>query len=98
MKTLDGLEYTFNGLGEYTLIQTSGGNFSLQARTGRALGKDGQETRATIFTAFAAADRDSDTFQVQLNAPRNGVFHKHYVYAKQPLNDCMYVYLGSWVS
>ncbi|KAK2157058.1 hypothetical protein NP493_1917g00000 [Ridgeia piscesae] len=72
IRTLDGLEYTFNGLGEYVLIATADKNFTLQGRTERALDKDGKEMQATVFSAFAAKDADSDRFHVQMNADRNG--------------------------
>ena len=70
--TLDNFEYTFNGLGEYTLIGTTGGNFTLQGRTAKAIDKDGQETKATVFSAFAAKDSDSDRVYIAMNATRNG--------------------------
>ena len=72
IRTLDGLEFTFNGLGEYTLIETTDKNFTLQGRTERALDKDGKEMQATVFSAFAAKDADSDRFHVQMNADRDG--------------------------
>jgi len=72
VRTLDGLEYTFNGLGEYTLIETTDKNFTLQGRTERALDKDGKEMQATVFSAFAAKDTDSDRFHIQMNANRDG--------------------------
>ncbi len=54
------------------MVRTTQSNFSMQARTGRARGNDGQPTKATVFTAFAGKDRGSDTFQVELNSQRNG--------------------------
>ena len=58
MLTLDGLEYTFNGLGEYTMVDvhTSDVNFTLQGRTGKALNDNGTAINATVFTAFAASE------------------------------------------
>ncbi|XP_071101749.1 fibrillin-1-like [Haliotis cracherodii] len=45
--------------------------FTLQARTERALNKDGNLTTATIFTAFAATDTN-DTFIVELSPSKEG--------------------------
>ena len=49
--TLDGLLYTFNGFGEYILIDTE--NFILQGRTIQAQNIDGDLINATIWGAFA---------------------------------------------
>ena len=75
IRTTDGLDYTFNGLGEYTLIVTTDKNFTLQGRTARALDNDGKEMQATIFSAFAAQDIDSDRFHAQMNTTRDGNNH-----------------------
>ena len=47
---MDGHLYTFNGFGEYTLIDTE--NFDLQGRTIQAQDKDGDPINATIWGAF----------------------------------------------
>ena len=70
--TLDNFEYTFNGLGEYTLIETNGGNFTLQGRTAKAINENGTETNATVFSAFAAKDTDSDRVYIAMNGKRDG--------------------------
>ena len=63
--TLDGYVYTFNGLGEYTLVivpDTTGtfSLFTLQGRTMRALDAETQAlTDATFFVAFAAQAANS---------------------------------------
>lgn len=63
--TLDGYIYTFNGLGEYTLVtipdDTGTSNlFTLQGRTMRALDTETQDlTNATFFVAFAAQAANS---------------------------------------
>ncbi|KAI0239923.1 Mucin-like protein [Lamellibrachia satsuma] len=73
IRTLDGFQYTFNGLGEYTLIETTHGNFTLQGRTAKARDANGTETDATVFSAFAAKDVDSDTVHVQMISEQNGL-------------------------
>ena len=72
ISSLDGKEYTFNGLGEYTLIVTDGAAFSLQGRTARALDDKNQKMQATVFSALAAQDSDSDRLHVQMNSARDG--------------------------
>ena len=72
IRTLDGFGYTFNGLGEYTFIETTHGNFTLQGRLVKARDANGTETNATVFSAFAARDSASDTVHVGMNANRDG--------------------------
>ncbi|XP_070537256.1 mucin-like protein [Ptychodera flava] len=66
LKTLDGVSYTFNGLGEYTLVQVDDDFFKLQGRTARAITKNGTMSQATVFVAFAAKQQNSSTVQVKL--------------------------------
>ncbi|XP_073233536.1 mucin-like protein [Porites lutea] len=61
--TLDGANYTFNGLGEYVMIDAQNGTFQLQARTGLA---QGNSTAATIFTALAAKESNTASVEVKL--------------------------------
>ena len=77
IRTLDGFQYTFNGLGEYTLIETTYGNFTLQGRTAKAIDKKGAERDATIFSAFAAKDDDSDTVHVGMTVDKDGGWPFH---------------------
>ncbi|KAK2149527.1 hypothetical protein NP493_2972g00009 [Ridgeia piscesae] len=79
IRTLDGFGYTFNGLGEYTLVETTHDNFTLQGRTAKARDANGTETDATVFSAFAARDVDSDTVHIGMNATRDGMCHDNYV-------------------
>jgi hypothetical protein len=74
VNTLDGLTYTFNGLGEYYLMKTTDDAFTLQARTQQAIdSQTGQATYATIYTGFAAAAGPlTDTLTVLSNADRTG--------------------------
>jgi len=53
--TIDGVLYSFNGLGEYYMVY-SPTLFTLQARTQKALKDDGTPSDATVFVAFAAKD------------------------------------------
>ena len=60
--TLDGRNYTFNGLGEYTMIDINDGFFQLQARTKLAKGGG----TATIFAAAVANEESTSTVQVAM--------------------------------
>ena len=64
--TLDGFKYTFNGLGEFVLIETSVNSFSLQGRMIQALDSDGNPISATVFSAIAGKELYSDTVQFEL--------------------------------
>ena len=55
INTLDGVTYTFNGLGEYVLLCTINADFEIQARTKLAT----PSTTATVFSAMAlTSDKD----------------------------------------
>uniref|UniRef100_A0A4X2KJ06 Mucin 4, cell surface associated n=1 Tax=Vombatus ursinus TaxID=29139 RepID=A0A4X2KJ06_VOMUR len=84
--TLDGANYTFNGLGDFKLVQAQDGNssFLLHGRTGKM-----ESAQATKFVAFAARYQSklvnntvywflepNDTIQVQLNK-QNVTFTTH---------------------
>ncbi|XP_022800806.1 uncharacterized protein LOC111338572 [Stylophora pistillata] len=60
--TLDGQNYTFNGLGEYTMVELQDASFQLQARTKLAKGGG----TATVFVAAVAKEKDTSTVQVNL--------------------------------
>ena len=52
IKTLDNLDYTFNGLGEYFMLKSD--SFELQARTARAWDSQRQPSpTGTVFSAVA---------------------------------------------
>ncbi|XP_072175589.1 uncharacterized protein [Diadema setosum] len=55
IRTHDSFSYTFNGLGEYTMVRIPSTGFELQGRTGKAFDSDLQVTdTGTVFTGFAA--------------------------------------------
>ena len=53
--TLDGFKYTFNGKGEFTLIETVDNSFTLQGRMLEATDPDGSLVPATVFTAIVGS-------------------------------------------
>ena len=65
IKKLDGGNYTFNGIGEYTIVNADNGTFLLQARTQVA---PGELSKATIFTAGVAKENKSATVEVKLKS------------------------------
>ena len=69
-RTLDGRNYTFNGLGEYVMIDAQSGTFQLQARTGLA---QGNSTTATIFSAAAAKEKETWTVEVKVKRGGNNL-------------------------
>ena len=68
--THDGYKYTFNGKGEFILIQTSDDSFSIQVRMVPANNSLGNDSQATVFTAIVGEQCDSD--RVQLEVAENG--------------------------
>ena len=62
--TLDGTFYTFNGYGEYVLLQLNDGEFELQGRMLTITDEQGRETPATALTAFVVKGNGSDIVQV----------------------------------
>ena len=65
--TLDGHKYTFNGKGEFTLIETSDDSFTLQARMIEADGANETSVSATVFSAVVGKEINSDTVQFEIN-------------------------------
>ena len=69
--TLDGHQYTFNGRGEFILIETRDDRFTLQGRMIPAENEDGTESLGTVFSAIVAKQYDSDV--VEFRASNIGV-------------------------
>lgn len=102
--TLDGFKYTFNGMGEFTLIQTPGSQFTLQGRMEvPVLGPNpGTDIPATVFTAIVAKEVYSDTVQIQLTIDNqglemlvNGEIVNFSVLPEQQLNNVTVIDLGN---
>ncbi|XP_019636957.1 PREDICTED: mucin-like protein isoform X1 [Branchiostoma belcheri] len=60
--TLDGTQYTFNGLGEYVLLDIDSGEYQLQARTSQVQDSLG----ATVFSALVVQQRNHSAIQLEL--------------------------------
>ena len=70
--TLDGLKYTFNGKGEFVLIETEDGSFTMQGRMEPATTADGLNAPGTVFTAIVAIQQETNT-SVQFEIKTTGV-------------------------
>ena len=64
--TLDGHEYTFNGKGEFTYIETIDGSFMSQCRFEQVVGADGNLVDGTVFTALVAQTQTSERVQMEV--------------------------------
>lgn len=64
ISTLDALQYSFNGLGDYVLIRTLDNSLHLHGRTKRPLTSEGALSNATVFSGFVLRTNTSDTAQV----------------------------------
>lgn len=64
VSTLDSLQYTFNGLGDYVLIRALDNSLHLHGRTNRPLTPEGEQSKATVFSGFALKTNTSDTAQI----------------------------------
>ena len=64
MITLDGVEYTFNGYGEYQILQVAPSGFKLQGRMQPLINSYGRKTPGTVYKAFAMKENGSDIVQV----------------------------------
>ena len=72
ISTLDGLQYTFNGLGDYVLIRSRDNSLHLHGRTKRPLTSEGEESNATVFSGFVLKTNTSDTAQILFDDTQPG--------------------------
>lgn len=70
IKTLDGIEYTFNPRGYVHLIRSD--SFSLQARTDLAKVTNGSNAKATVYIGFAAYKRNLGRVEIYMNDAKSG--------------------------
>lgn len=71
---MDGHKYTFNGKGEFILIQTSNNNFALQGRMEQIVDPDGSLSPGTVFTAIVAKQISSNTsVQFEVNEGKDSL-------------------------
>ena len=69
--TFDGTFYTFNGFGEYILLQLNNGvDLEFQGRMTPLVDDQGRRTNATALTAMVMRGRESDIVQVEFNSRR----------------------------
>ncbi|NXD40190.1 SUSD2 protein, partial [Copsychus sechellarum] len=63
--TFDGLNFTFNGLGEYTLVESDLTGLAVQGRTQQALFPNGTGALGTGLSAVAMRENSSDVIEVR---------------------------------
>ena len=69
---MDGLQYTFNGLGDYVLVRTLDNLLHLHGRTLRPRTTEGELSNATVFSGFAIKTNTSDTAQILFDESQPG--------------------------
>ncbi|XP_053267451.1 sushi domain-containing protein 2 [Pleuronectes platessa] len=67
--TFDGVSYTFNGKGEYTLVTSAEKNLTIQGRTESV----NETIKATQLTSVAMREASSDVIEVRLATGHNGL-------------------------
>lgn len=68
--TLDGYKYTFNGKGEFILVETADKEVTIQGRMIEAQTHNLTISSGTVFGAFVVKESDSDTVQLELTQQR----------------------------
>ena len=69
--TLDLHKYTFNGKGEFVLIETNDQSFTLQGRMIKVKTSLGSVGNATVFSACVAKEKSSNTVQFEIETVEN---------------------------
>jgi hypothetical protein len=69
--TLDGVQYTINGKGEYSILNIDPSRFTLQGRMEQLKDTNSIQINATVYTTFAMKENGSDTVQVYIYNPSN---------------------------
>ncbi|XP_020763006.2 sushi domain-containing protein 2 [Odocoileus virginianus] len=64
--TFDGTNFTFNGRGEYVLLEAALTDLQVQVRTQTRTGSEGSQDRGTGLTAVAIQEANSDVVEVRL--------------------------------
>ncbi len=66
MVTFDGHQYTFNGRGEFVLVETPDGSFSLQGRMLPIISAQNVTSQGTVYKAIVGKQNNSDTVQFEI--------------------------------
>ncbi|XP_060136460.1 sushi domain-containing protein 2 isoform X1 [Zootoca vivipara] len=71
--TFDGTNFTFKGLGEYTVLESSLTSLSIQGRTHRAKLSNGTEAKVTGFSSVAMQENRSDVVEIRIPEHSDGL-------------------------
>ncbi|XP_034048817.1 sushi domain-containing protein 2 isoform X2 [Thalassophryne amazonica] len=69
--TFDGVSYSFNGKGEYTLVTSDAKQLTIQGRTEPVITENGTTVNATKLSAVAMREGTSDIIEVRLGSAQN---------------------------
>ncbi|XP_048860645.1 sushi domain-containing protein 2 isoform X2 [Brienomyrus brachyistius] len=69
--TFDGISYTFNGQGEYYLVQAASKGLTIQGRTERVKMENGTLAKAARLSAVSMQEKTSDIIEVRLASQRD---------------------------
>ena len=83
--TLDNVEYTFNGFGEYTVLNVNNTEFILQGRMQPLNVRQTEKSSATVFTAFAMRQKGGSSIQVSFTILN---FHSIVLVSYNSLGKC----------
>ena len=72
-QSLDGKVFTFNGIGEYTMMAMDDNSFVLQGRTAQAKRQDGSPAPGSALVAVAAQEQGSEKVHIGMNSAGNGL-------------------------
>ena len=64
--TFDGLEYTFNGYGEYILFEIKEINLRVNVQLEPIIAENGNKTRGTVFTGIAIKGNELDDIEIKI--------------------------------
>lgn len=94
LTTLDGLDYTFNGINDFILVEDTNGSVVIQVRAVQAKDPSGTPQNATVFSAVAFTVRDMsdkvEVYQTETGEARilvNGKTHKMDIVSTSELKD-----------
>ena len=92
--TFDNVEYTFNGFGEYTVLNVNSTQFILQGRMQPLNGGHNGKSPATVFTAFAMEEKGSSIVEVSYLSLHCTLLtkKKQMLLKQEPIHSCNFMW------